>query len=85
MITRTVTIGASLGIRSASLFVQTANRFASDINIQIDEKIANAKSLMGIMSLGIMEGQQIQLLAEGHDAKQALSMLERFFQGPFHD
>jgi phosphotransferase system HPr (HPr) family protein len=80
LIERTVNIGSSFETRSAALLVQTASKFSSKINIKADERTANAKSIMGIISLGITAGQTIQLTAEGDDEKQAVPALEQFFQ-----
>ena len=79
MISRTVTIGSSFETRSAALLVQTASKFSCKVHIQVDEKIANAKSIMGIISLGIADGQEIQLVADGDDERQAIPALEQFF------
>lgn len=79
MIERTVTIGASFETRSAALLVQTASKFRSQIHIKVDERIANAKSIMGIISLGITDGQTVKLVADGDDERQAIPALEQFF------
>ena len=81
MIQRTFTIGSSFETRSAALLVQTASKFSSKIHIQVDERIANAKSIMGIISLGISDGQQVQLMADGEDERQVIPALEQFFFG----
>jgi len=79
MIERTVTIGTSFDTRSAALLVQTASKFSSKILIKADEKTANAKSIMGIISLGITDGQTVKLIAEGDDERQAIPAMEQFF------
>lgn len=79
MIERTVTIGSSFETRSAALLVQTASKFTSKILIRLDERTANAKSIMGIISLGITDGQKVQLVADGDDERQAIPALEQFF------
>ena len=79
MIERTVTVDSSFEARSAALLVQTASKFTSRINIKVDERTANAKSIMGILSLGITDGEQIQLIAEGDDERMAIQALEQFF------
>ena len=79
MIEKAVTINSSLETRSVALLVQTANMFASDIHVRIDERTANAKSIMGIISLGITDGQEVLLIAEGNDERQAIPALEQFF------
>jgi len=79
LIERTVTIGSSFETRSAALLVQTASKFRSKINITVDDRTANAKSIMGIISLGITDGQTVQLTADGDDERQAIPALEQFF------
>ena len=79
MIERTVNIGSSFETRSAALLVQTASKFSSKVHIKIGERTANAKSIMGIISLGITDGQTIQLIAEGDDERQVVPALEQFF------
>jgi len=79
LLERTVTIAAPFETRAVALLVQTASRFSSKIEIKADERIANAKSIMGIISLGITDGQKIQLLVEGADERQAVPALEQFF------
>ena len=81
MIERTVTIGTLFETRSAALLVQTASKFSSKINIVVDDRVANAKSIMGIISLGVSDGQEVQLVAEGSDERMAISALEQFFYG----
>ena len=82
MIERTVAISSSFETRSAALLVQTASKFRSKVLIKLDERTANAKSIMGIISLGITDGQKIQLIAEGDDERQVISALEQFFFVP---
>lgn len=79
MIEKSVTIGSSFETRSAALLVQTASKFSSKIHIKVDERTANAKSIMGIISLGITDGQTIQLLVDGDDERQVIPALEQFF------
>jgi len=79
LIERKVTIGSSFDTRSVALLVQTAGKFSSKIHIKVDEKVANAKSVMGIISLGMTDGQTVKLIAEGDDERQAIPALEQFF------
>jgi len=79
LIERTVTIGSSFDTRSAAILVQTASKFSSKIHIKVDERTANCKSIMGIISLGITDGHTVQLVADGDDERQALPALEQFF------
>ena len=62
--------------RPAALFVQTASRFESQILIECGNKKVNAKSIMGVLSLGIQPGGTIYGLANGKDEKAALTALE---------
>ena len=78
MAEQTVSVTASLESRPAALFVQTAGRFSSEIHISMDNKTVNAKSIMGIISLGILDGQEVTITAEGDDASQAVDELKRF-------
>ena len=64
---------------SVALLVQTASKFASRISLVLNEKTANAKSIMGIISLNMQEGQTIKIVAEGEDAHDATLALEQFF------
>jgi phosphocarrier protein HPr len=61
--------------RPATLLVQTASRFNSDINLEYKGKKVNLKSIMGVMSLGIGQGAEIKISAEGSDADDAIASL----------
>lgn len=73
-----VTLETGLQARPAAEFVQEANRFSADIFLEKDDKRVNAKSIMGLMSLAIMSGETILLLAEGEDEQQAIDHLTSF-------
>jgi phosphotransferase system HPr (HPr) family protein len=66
---------SGLHARPAADFVQLAQRFTCDINIEVDGRIGNAKSILNVLSMGILQGTQIKLHAEGEDADQALQEL----------
>jgi phosphocarrier protein len=66
--------------RQATYFVQKANEFNSSIWIESDNRKMNAKSLLGIMSLGIVTGATVTLSAMGPDAEEAVSALEVLLQ-----
>ncbi|RDU38392.1 phosphocarrier protein HPr [Neobacillus piezotolerans] len=72
----TVTADTGIHARPATLLVQTASRFDSDINLEYKGKKVNLKSIMGVMSLGIGQGSTISISAEGGDAEDALRTLE---------
>lgn len=71
----TVTNKTGLHARPAALFVQKANQFSSDIRIVKGEKEISAKSIMGVMSLGVSQGTEILLKADGADAQEAVDAL----------
>ena len=75
----TVKVTNSLEARGAALFVQSAGKYVSDIRIKMDNKEANAKSIMGIISLGILEGSSIIIYADGPDEEAAISEIGNFF------
>ena len=66
--------------RQATYFVQKANEFESSIWIESDNRKMNAKSLLGIMSLGIVTGANVTLSAMGPDAEAAVTALEALLQ-----
>ena len=66
--------------RQATYFVQKANEFESNIWVESGSRKMNAKSLLGIMSLGIVTGSKIMLTAAGPDAEAAVDALEALLQ-----
>lgn len=76
-----VTVGLEAGLeaRPIALLVQNANQFTSSIYLIIDEKRINAKSIMGVMSLALMNGTEVVIEAEGSDEAEAIASLEAFF------
>ncbi|MEK4566165.1 HPr family phosphocarrier protein [Alkalihalobacillus sp. FSL R5-0424] len=75
-----VAIKGGLQARPAAMFVQEANRFTSVVNIEKDGKVANAKSIMGIMSLAIRQDATIVISTDGHDEQEALDTLVDYIQ-----
>ena len=66
--------------KQATYFVQKANEFSSSIWVESDNRRMNAKSLLGIMSLGIVTGAVVTLSADGADANEAVGALEALLQ-----
>lgn len=64
-----------LHARPATFFIQKANEFKSGIWVEKDERRVNAKSLLGVLSLGITRGVNIIILADGPDEEQAVNAL----------
>lgn len=78
---KSVTVGLEVGLeaRPIALLVQNANQFSSNIYLVLGEKRINAKSIMGVMSLALLNGTEIVIDAEGPDAAEAIASLEAFF------
>ncbi len=66
--------------RQATYFVQKANEFESSIWLEYENRKMNAKSLLGIMSLGVVTGATVTLSATGSDAEAAVNALELLLQ-----
>jgi phosphocarrier protein len=64
-----------LHARPATLLVNEASKFTADSKIIVGEKEANLKSIMGVMSLGIANGVEFSIAAEGADAKEAIAAI----------
>jgi phosphocarrier protein HPr len=61
--------------RPATLLVQAASKFGSDINLEYNGKSVNLKSIMGVMSLGVGQGAEVSISAEGDDEKDAIAAI----------
>lgn len=82
---KTVTIENKTGLhaRPASMFVQTANKFKSKIKLTAKGKTVDAKSILMIMSLGLQQGTDATISAEGEDAQAALDALVDLVKNKF--
>ena len=85
MITRSITISNSVGLhaRPATFFVQKANCFKSSIWVEKDDCRVNAKSLLGVLSLGISKGTVITIIADGQDESAAIEGLAALVESEF--
>ncbi|MDR1067259.1 MAG: HPr family phosphocarrier protein [Clostridiales bacterium] len=79
MTEKTVMAKSGLEARTAALFVQLASQFASSVQIKINNKVANGKSIMGLISMGISDGQQLTIITDGSDELKAAADLVEFF------
>lgn len=61
--------------RPATLLVQTASKFGSDVNLEYNGKSVNLKSIMGVMSLGVGQNADVTITADGDDEKDALDAI----------
>ena len=85
MITKEVVINNQVGLhaRPATFFIQKANEFKSSIWVEKEERRVNAKSLLGVLSLGIMGGTKIRIIAGGPDEEQAGEELVKLVESGF--
>ena len=82
MYVREVTVENSVGLyaRPATYFIQKANEFKSSIWVEKEERRVNAKSLLGILSLGIVGNTTIKIIADGADEKEAVDQLVKMIE-----
>ncbi len=85
MYTKTITVNNQVGLhaRPATFFIQKANEFKCSIWVEKDERRVNAKSLLGVLSLGIVKGTEITLMTEGPDEVAAVAALEALINSNF--
>ena len=87
MIQREVTITNSSGLhaRPATFFIQKANTYRSSIWVVKDDRKVSAKSLLGVLSIGIAKGMTITIAADGEDEKEAINGLVELIETGFND
>ena len=87
MITKEVKISNAIGLhaRPATFFIQKANMYNSSIWVEKDDRKVNAKSLLGVLSLGIAQGMTITLIADGQDEEAALNGLVSLVDSGFNE
>ncbi len=85
MVIREVTINNQVGLhaRPATFFIQKANEFKSSVWIEKDERRVNAKSLLGVLSLGIVKGTSVNIIADGSDEEEAVDTLAELIDTGF--
>ncbi len=85
MISREVKITNNIGLhaRPATFFIQKANSYKSSIWVEKDDRRVNAKSLLGVLSMGISNGMSINLIADGLDENEALDGLAELINTGF--
>lgn len=71
-----VTAETGIHARPATLLVQAASKFDSDINLEFNGKSVNLKSIMGVMSLGVGQGSDVSISAEGDDEAEAIAAIK---------
>lgn len=80
MIKKEIQIELSKGLeaRPVAIFVQVASQYDSTIFVEYRDKKVNAKSIMGMMSLGIAQGERVVISAEGKDEQEAVDGIEKY-------
>ena len=87
MFMKEATVNNQVGLhaRPATFFIQKANEFKSSIWVEKDERRVNAKSLLGVLSLGIVKGPTISLIADGPDEEAAINALVELIGSDFSE
>ena len=87
MITKEVVIKNQVGLhaRPATFFIQKATEFKSSIWVEKEERRVNAKSLLGVLSLGIVKGTAINIIADGADEAEAIKTLSELIDSDFSE
>ena len=87
MINQEVTVENQVGLhaRPATFFIQKVNEFRCAIWVEKDERRVNAKSLLGVLSLGIVGGTTIRLIADGADEQEAVDTLAELVNSKFEE
>ena len=85
MIKKPITINLSTGLeaRPVAQLVQVASQFNSEIYVEIGKKRVNAKSIMGMMTLGLGNGEEVTVTANGKDESEAMDGVEKYLSSPF--
>ena len=85
MYTQEIIINNDVGLhaRPATFFIQKANEFKSGIWVEKEDRRVNAKSLLGVLSLGIVQGMTVKLIADGEDEEVALNGLSELINSDF--
>jgi phosphocarrier protein len=74
-----------LHARAAALFVQTVNKFSSQVTVTNDGQTADGRSIMGMLTLGAPQGSKIQVEVTGEDADKALRAIEKLLDSRFNE
>ncbi len=87
LVTRTVTISNARGLhaRAAAKFVTLAERYGASVDVVRDGQAVSARSIMGLMMLGAGKGSQLELQADGWDAKEAVDALAALVEAGFNE
>lgn len=76
--TMTIQLQSGLEARPVALLVQVASQYECSIYVEADNKKVNAKSIMGMMTLGLAPGEQVTVIADGADEEAAIQSIEQY-------
>lgn len=84
-ITEEIVVVNSLGLhaRPAATLVQTTLQFSSDVTVQLNSQKVNAKSIMGLLTLGASQGSRLTVTCKGEDAREAMEAVKALFASKF--
>jgi len=87
MVSSEIVVNNQVGLhaRPATFFIQKANEFKCGIWVEKDERKVNAKSLLGVLSLGIIKGTKITIIADGVDEGEAVAALSELVSSNFSE
>ena len=87
MVSKEVVINNQVGLhaRPATFFIQKANEFKSSSWVEKEDRRVNAKSLLGVLSLGIVKGTPVTIIADGADENEAIEMLSALIDADFSE
>ncbi len=86
-ISKKLEIKNKLGLhaRAAALLVQTVNRFAAEVKISKGGQVVDARSIIGVLTLGAAKGSKVRVEARGKDAEESVRAIEEIFENNFHE
>ena len=85
MVSKEVVINNQVGLhaRPATFFIQKANEYKCSIWVEKEERRVNAKTLLGVLSLGIVKGTTVNIIADGSDEEEAIATLVELVNSDF--
>ncbi len=78
MVEKKIVMNSSLETNQVALLVQKCNGYKSEINLYVQEKAANAKSIMGVISLGMLDDKEITIAVDGQDEQRAMDFVHNY-------
>lgn len=73
-----INIPSGLDPSTIAMFIQTASQYESKIYVEVKDKRVNAKSIMGMMTLGLPQGEKLTVVAEGNDETEAIEHIQKY-------